>query len=355
MIHLLLIEDNPGDAFLIQEMLAEIVAPSEMDVEIRHRLADGLARLEEGGIDLVLLDLSLPDSEGMETVHSTLAQSSVPVVVLTGLNDQEVGVTAVQHGAQDYLIKGDISGRILVQAVHYAIERFSIEQDRKQLIADLESFAHTVAHDLKAPLGPVVLASEMLLEYYDGLSPQEVENIVQTIATSSRKMQSIVDELLLLSSVRVQDVKVDVVDMASVVDNASQRLQPLIAQTEARIEVPDSWPPALGYAPWLEEVWMNYLSNALKYGGTPPRVQLGAEPGKKGWVKFWVRDNGPGISPEKQSGLFTPFTRLDQAKIQGHGLGLSIVHRIVKKLGGQVDLRSKPGKGSTFMFSLPAG
>jgi len=104
----------------------------------------------------------------------------------------------------------------------------------------------------------------------------------------------------------------------------------------------------------VEEVWVNYLSNALKYGGQPPRVELGAEQ-KDEMVKFWMRDNGNGIAPEEQARLFTLFTRLE-VRAKGHGLGLSIVQRIVEKLGGQVGVESDgvPGHGSLFCFTLPA-
>jgi two-component system sensor histidine kinase/response regulator len=113
------------------------------------------------------------------------------------------------------------------------------------------------------------------------------------------------------------------------------------------------WPVALGYAPWVEEVWINYLSNAFRYGGRPPRLELGAEAQPDGRVRFWVRDNGAGLTPEDQARLFTPFTRLDQVQVKGHGLGLSIVRRIVEKLGGQVGVESQIGQGSTFSFTLP--
>jgi signal transduction histidine kinase len=109
----------------------------------------------------------------------------------------------------------------------------------------------------------------------------------------------------------------------------------------------------LGYGPWVEEVWANYVSNAIKYGGTPPRVEVGATSLPDGMVRFWVRDNGPGIAPENQARLFAEFERL-QTKAEGHGLGLSIVKRIVQRLGGQVGVESQAGQGSTFSFTLPS-
>ena len=179
-------------------------------------------------------------------------------------------------------------------------------------------------------------------------------------------MGNIIDELLLLAGVRRTGVVTEPLDMAGIVAEARLRLAHLIRDTQADIilQGASAWPVARGYGPWVEEVWVNYLGNALKYGGQPPRVELGADPfstppksrGKEeGLVRFWVRDNGQGITPEDQARLFTPFTRLDQARAKGHGLGLSIVRRIVEKLGGQVGVESDgvPGQGSTFFFTLP--
>jgi signal transduction histidine kinase len=102
-------------------------------------------------------------------------------------------------------------------------------------------------------------------------------------------------------------------------------------------------------------VWVNYLSNALKYGGQPPQIELGAAEKSDGMVRFWVRDNGPGLRLDEQARLFTPFTKLSQAQTKGHGLGLSIVRRIVIKLGGEVGVESAgvAGQGCVFSFTLP--
>jgi signal transduction histidine kinase len=125
---------------------------------------------------------------------------------------------------------------------------------------------------------------------------------------------------------------------------------------KGEIELPDSWPVAMGYGPWIEAVWADFISNALKYGYRPPRVELGSAVHADGWIRFWVRDNGQGLSAEEQARLFTPFERLHKVRAQGDGLGLSIVQRIVKKLGGQVGVVSDgvPGAGCEFYFTLPA-
>jgi signal transduction histidine kinase len=206
------------------------------------------------------------------------------------------------------------------------------------------------------------------------------------MAQGAWQISTLVDELLLLSQVRKQDVDLVPLQMDEIVANVQERLAFMVEQHQATLIVPDSWPAALGHPSWVEEVWVNYVSNAVKYGGRPeqgisPRIELGygtAEPdgsgqmrpatpfthdvtvpaagsGDHSFVRFWVRDNGGGLTPSEQERLFTPFTRLRQVGTKGHGLGLSVVRRIVEKLGGEVSLASAVGKGSVFSFTLRSG
>lgn len=218
---------------------------------------------------------------------------------------------------------------------------------------ELDAFAHTVAHDLKNPLSNVLGYADYILEDPADVTTADLVHMMGKIAQSGREAISIVEEILLLSSTRADAVKTSAVDMSLVIERAMSRLHPLQQQTTAEIELPaQTWPVAIGYAPWLEEVWTNYLSNAIKYGGEPPRLTLGAEVEGR-MVRFWVQDNGRGLTAEEQAQLFTQFTRLHQTRAEGHGLGLSIVQRIITKLGGEVGVRSTPGTGSQFYFTLP--
>jgi signal transduction histidine kinase/ActR/RegA family two-component response regulator len=218
---------------------------------------------------------------------------------------------------------------------------------------ELDAFAHTVAHDLKNPLSQAIGFATILSKDFEDIPPDELRQYLHFIALSTQKMENIINELLLLAGVRKTEVERKPLEMATIVGEALQRLAYLIEQNQAEIAVPDNWPAALGHGPWVEEVWANFLSNAVRYGGKPPRVELGADT-TDGQVRFWVRDNGEGLAPEDQAKLFTPFTQLSQVQTQGHGLGLSIVRRIVEKLGGQVGVESEVGAGSLFYFSLPA-
>jgi signal transduction histidine kinase len=220
---------------------------------------------------------------------------------------------------------------------------------------ELDAFAHTVAHDLKNPLSLLTGFADLMRYSDDTMPEQERLEYLETVVRSGRKMSNIIDELLLLSGIRKTEVEMQPLDMSSIVVEAQQRLAHLIEERQAEVIVPDAaaWPAALGHAPWVEEVWVNYLSNALQYGGTPPRIELGATVQADGMVRFWVHDNGPGIPPEQQGRLFTPFTQLSQVQTEGHGLGLSIVQRIVEKLHGETGVESAPGQGSIFFFTLP--
>jgi signal transduction histidine kinase len=244
----------------------------------------------------------------------------------------------------------DITRRVQTEK---ALRQRTIELEERN--EELDAFAHTVAHDLQDPLSLVIGYGAVLVDDRASLSDQEFQRGLSIILQSGRKMSNIIDELFLLTQVRKTEVDTRRVDMAGIVAGALQRLAHLVEEQQAQIVLPDSWPAVWSYEPWIEEVWVNYLSNALKHGGRPPHVELGAEVQSDSSVRFWIRDNGPGLTEEEQARLFTPFTKLSQVRTKGHGLGLSIVRRIVEKLGGWVGVESDgvPGRGSVFYFTLP--
>ncbi len=259
----------------------------------------------------------------------------------------------------------DPAGRVVmaVSTVHDITERKQteqlIEQYANEVLArnkDLEAFSHTVAHDLKGPLSNIIGFIEWLQGHPD-LPPAERQEYLDTIARNAVKMDAIIDELLLLAQVRKEQVELAPIDMMHLIAEAQARLAFMIAGSGAVISVPGDWPAALGYGPWVEEVWVNYLSNAIKYGRLPsaaPRIELGFDERPDRFIRFWVRDWGPGIPQEDQADLFKAFGDRSKIRATGHGLGLSIVSMIVEKMGGQAGVESTPGQGSTFYFTLPA-
>ncbi|MDX1992896.1 MAG: ATP-binding protein [bacterium] len=219
---------------------------------------------------------------------------------------------------------------------------------------ELDAFAYTVAHDLKNPIASMMGFASLIQNYFDRMPAETVKEYLNLIMEGGYKLKEIINALLLLAGVnKMESAEMSELDMQAIIDGAKKRLASMITESSAVITVPVEWPRAAGYAPWVEEIWANYISNALKYGGKPPRIDLGADELPDGTVRFWVRDNGRGLTVDEQQRVFTPFTRLNQVKVEGHGLGLSVVQRIVDKLGGKVGVESTVGKGSIFSFTLP--
>ncbi|MFQ5610996.1 MAG: response regulator [Anaerolineae bacterium] len=352
------VEDDPLVSKMIQGLLQETDYTVVGDAARGRRAIDLVQQLQP---DVILMDIRLPDMDGIEVTRRIFEHCPTPVVVLTAYETLDLIKEASAAGVGAYLVKPP-NVRELERAITIARARFDDIMKLSRLNADLQArneeldaFAQTVAHDLKSPLGGMVTRAELLLQDEAGLSDEERRENLEMIARTGRKMNNIIDGLLLLAQLRETEMPVEPLDMAAVVAEAQQRLGHMIEAEAAQIRVPETWPVVLGNGPLVEEVWVNYLSNAIKYGGKPPCLELGATVPKQagGMVRFWVKDNGAGFASEERSRLFTPFTQLHQARTQGHGLGLSIVRHIVEKLGGQVGVESEVGQGSVFSFTLP--
>jgi PAS domain S-box-containing protein len=289
------------------------------------------------------------DPDYFAVVAQTQAQITVPLLS----NERLVGVMTLETYSSD-LFTQDVFDivKLLASRVGLAIDNSRIYEDRDKLVSELDAFAHTVAHDLKNPLSIITGCSTIILE--DDTLNDEIRDFVDAIHQSGNTSVKIIDTLLLLAGVRSAET-VDIVplDMAQIVTEVQSRHHNLVKEHDVQIITPDEWKVALGCAPWVEEILANFFSNAIKYGGRPPRVEFGCDEWQNDMVRFWVRDNGKGLTPEDQAKLFQPFTRLGQVNIKGHGLGLSIVQRIAVRLNGEVGVESDIGKGSLFYFSLP--
>jgi two-component system sensor histidine kinase/response regulator len=349
---ILIVDDTPANL----RLLAGILAEQGYKVRPASHGQMALYAAQAQPPDLILLDIMMPDMDGYEVCRHLKADErtrNIPVIFISALDETLDKVTAFTVGGVDYIAKPFQVEEVLARVnTHLTIRR--LHRNLEEQIAELDAFAHTVAHDLKTPLGLVIGYADYMLEVLPELGPDELLQHLQKVKQSGQKAISIINELLLLATVRQKEVDIGPLDMAGIIAQSLERLALLLEETRGEIRLPDRWPVAHGYGPWVEEVWTNYISNGLKYGGLPPRLELGAsiEPG--GIIRFWVQDNGPGLSAEAQQSLFTEFTRLDGIRVEGHGLGLSIVRRIVEKLGGQVGLESQAGQGSLFYFTLPA-
>jgi len=226
--------------------------------------------------------------------------------------------------------------------------------EKEKLIADLDAYARSVAHDLKNPIGGVIGLTEFIKDDILNKNNEQAFELLDMLNEQGQKMLKIVDELLLLARIRKEDIQPVEIDMYSIIIDAINRLKLQIKERGATFEIPEKWAVVKGHSQWIEEVWVNLISNAIKYGGDPPKIVIGTEKMANGWNRFWIQDNGKGLPAELFEKLFTDFERLGQQNIEGHGLGLSITKRIIENLGGQVMVTSKniPGSGCVFSFTL---
>jgi signal transduction histidine kinase len=316
-----------------------------VEEQLTLHLSDGEQRVPTGGYKLLrvlgaLSILLVPLIYQDKVVALLICSEEEP----RQFTDWEIG--AVQ------LLARQAAGSIVNAQLYTQLDETNFEL--KQSNEDLDAFAHTVAHDLKNPLGLVSGFSEIILLDYERMGDEEKQEYIQLISKNGRKMKEIINSLLLLSSVRKQSFELQKLEMTTILIEARSRVMAQFPDVAVSFSVPNELPAAMGYAPWIEEVWVNYLSNAVKYGGSPPKIWVGAKRSQKNKIHFFVKDNGPGLTPEQQEKLFTPFTRFHHDKAEGHGLGLSIVRRIVEKMDGATGVASRVGEGSAFYFTLTA-
>jgi len=222
---------------------------------------------------------------------------------------------------------------------------------------ELDAYNHTIAHDLKSPLTGIVLSADLIDMRFGNDLPEVARYQFNMIKNSGKRMATMIDQLLSLAKLRDVTGTAIKIDMVSVVEGALTRFNHALKEKDIAVVYAADLPPAMGHTQWTEEIFANLISNAIKYMGednaTPSIHIRGLAQGDK--VRYEVQDTGVGIDPADQARLFEMFTRLHTVKgADGLGLGLSIVHRIVTKMGGQVGVESEVDKGSTFWFTLPA-
>ena len=357
----LLIEDNPGDARLIHEMLSENPGFS---IRWAKKLSDGLDLVSSAPFDVVLLDLSLPDSSGYETINKIRRKiPMLPLIVLTGLNDETVGLKAVQEGAQDYLVKGTVDGPILSRIIRYAIERKKNEEalleSREKLTRknrEILEFTENVTHDLKKPLSTLKIVISLMNDPALSDLSEKGREAVQTGKEAVLYMQEILDDLLTLARMEAgsQKLEKENIEIADIIQTVLDRLKYDIEEKRIHVSL-DAEVSVLADRKSMHKLFMNLIGNAVNYMGDGKTREISIKAGLKGKERlFQVRDTGMGIPAESQKEIFDKFKRGKNAKgINGTGLGLSIVKSTVEAHEGKIWFESKEGEGTTFYFTLP--
>src|SRR5712692_7222888 len=363
--HVLLIEDNPGDADLVRLRLVE--GEPQLRVECVSRLSEALECLGKETPSLVLLDLNLPDSRGADTFRKIMEKApNVPVVILSGQDDEALAIKAVHQGVQDYLVKGDVSSKQLERAMRYAVERQallrSLEIARKQQLEFKNQFLSHVSHELRTPLTCIHQYVTLLLDGLAGPVPPEQSDHLKTVLKSVNQLHAMIRDLL--EATRAESGKLRIeprcIALGELVQQAIAMLRPTADEKKVGLEIglDQRLPLVLADPDRVLEVLINLVDNAIKF--TPAEgsvmVQANVVEADPGYVYISVTDTGRGISPEAKALIFERLYQdpdsVDNNR-SGLGLGLFICREIVRLHQGRIWVSSEPGQGSTFTFTMP--
>jgi signal transduction histidine kinase len=357
-IRALLIEDNAGDARLIREMLR--ADTSAVELVQADRLAAGLATVMSDPPDVILLDLSLPDSQGFATFETTHADApDVPIVVLSGLDDQDLAIRAVHQGAQDYLVKGQVDGGTILRSLRYAIERQRLEAARQDLERQRDEFFSSVSHDLRTPVAAIKAAIGVVLANEPPGTTPVLHRLLGNIDLAADELTRLIDDLLELARLRAGRVELfrSEVDLRDVIARAVRPLEPLIETRGQALKLRLPAEPVLVAvdAQRFGRVVRNLVGNAQKYGRSGGTITVVLERHATE-ATLAVADDGPGIAVEERERIFERFYRAPRQAADGaagSGLGLPIARGLVELHGGSLTVESEPGQGSTFRVRLP--
>jgi signal transduction histidine kinase len=373
----LLVEDNPADATLVRQAFSRF--PQEqwqfIGVETLGEAITAYHHMSEDPdhdpFDLVLLDLGLPDAKGLETIQQFLAASpEALVVVLSGMDDKTLALQAIEQGAQDYLVKDQITLPTLLKSIQFAIRRQnSVRQLRQSacvtqsalnqaqaINAQQISFVGMLSHEIRNPLGVIQMSTELLQSNLDAPINTKVQKWLGKIQIANDQVIYLLNDVLTLCRLRAENLscKYSRVHLHNFCTDLVDEIQQTAGGNHViELTVQKSLGHVFTDIQLVRSICTNLISNAIKYTPQGGIIRFSVTAHDR-WLTFLVEDSGIGIPEAEQQHLFEHFYRASNAtNIAGTGLGLAIVKRCVIELRGKIEVESKVDLGTTFKVQLP--
>ncbi|MBN9564835.1 MAG: hybrid sensor histidine kinase/response regulator [Alphaproteobacteria bacterium] len=364
---LFLIEDNPGDIRLIMEIFGRQDSDHFM---VAHSIDEGLSRIQESEPDILLLDLSLPDGHGVENVSRIKEHfPDLPVIVLTGLDDEKIALRALREGAQDYIVKGDLNFSGVRRSVFYAIERMRVEKQLRTALERAEvanhsktAFLANMSHELRTPLNAIMGFAELMeREIFGPLGNKRYLEYAHDIHKSGSYLLELINDLLDLAKAEAGKLELSetVVNIQRVLEESVELLGPQTKEANVliQVQIEARLPFLFGDARFLKQILINIISNAIKF--TPPGgvVTIFATTNKLRGIMVTISDTGIGMVSEDIPKALSSFGQIASPHNKSHrgtGLGLPLSKRLVELHGGVLSLNSQIGVGTTVTIQFPA-
>lgn len=357
------LEDKPNDAFLVKKLLAQVRDPV-IELEQVDRMGTALKRLAQGGIDVVLSDLKLPDSIGLQTFLSLRKQAPhVPIILLTGtFEETQTALEAIREGAQDYLFKSEVTTHLLTRSIRYAIERKQTEEALseanvrlKEISSVKDDFIAHVSHELRTPLTSVKEGLSLLADGILGPVSNPQQEFLKTVDQNMDRLTEIITNLLDLSKIEAGRMQLarKRIAIQPLVETVLKSCAPIVKGRALKAQI-DPVPDLFADPGKVLQVLTNLLTNAVKFTQENGEIEVSVRSEER-TVAVSVRDNGGGIAQEDLPKLFQKFSQVGPLGVQfkGTGLGLALCKEIVSLHKGTITVASEPGAGSTFTFTLP--
>jgi two-component system, cell cycle sensor histidine kinase and response regulator CckA len=360
LVQVLLIEDNAIDARFVSADF-EMRGESRFELHTAERVDDAAKILQEKHIDVILLDLFLKETQGLDTISAVRAISSdISVVVLTGLNDEQVALQALKHGAQDYLIKGTVDSHLMFRAIRYAIERKQNELDRRSLEARsvqmqkleaLGRLAGGVAHNFNNMMMSILGHTYFLLE---GSADENTTRHAEAIKTTANRASALTRQLMTFS--HRGNGSLVALDLNTVIRDTEELMRSVLgSDIDLTLELAPCPVRINADTNQIQHMLMSLILNARHAITAAGRILLRTEWLSKApdWeARITIQDDGCGMPPEIRARIFEPFFTTKGLAVAS-GLGLSTVYGIVEQHSGQIEVQSEVGKGTSFSITIP--